>query len=96
MKYPVGYVKDNIYYTIRNNRTIHKSIEGNSFGVSEEVLLQLLELGIEKIIIKYRYKEEKFLYKTNIEELKSKGFIILNETDKQYHLLLDLFEKIEG
>ena len=91
IKYPVGFVRDNVYYTMRNPRLVYKTEAGKSFGISKEAIEQLKEMNVENIVIKYIDKSCVYFYKTTIDNLLKNGFEVVACKDIQYHLLLEKF-----
>ena len=89
----IGKIRDNCYYTYRKKE--HFMIKFSGFGISNNVLLYLLQSGIGLIVIKYDGVRGQVFYKTNLlDYLLSKKEYNFNG-DKQKFLSISEMEEVK-
>ena len=90
----VGHIIDKTYHTNRTPETFMRKYKG--FGISADILAQLIRNGISKVAIHYDGKTEKSIFHTTVEDFIEKG-IVDNPTndlsDRQYFLSIDFMVK---
>lgn len=86
----VGEIKNGIYFTVRKFKTFFIKFQG--FGISEEILKELVEKEVSEIRIIYFGKEGRRVYKSCVRDFFHYGSAYTDGTDKQRILAIKKME----